>query len=208
MEQHLKLFTNHSAYNAVKNQIDTPNVVMCQSENEIHYNKVKPAVVITMTLSNDDELVWIYRDYPNYDENLNYIEIDGVRVTPNQTASIGETTAYGLRLTSGNHTVKYYLNDDTRLSNMLAGYSYGSGGGTYIADCTTNILIPETITTIDDHALNWYGDKVDINVFNLTTVGDKSFSCEIAESLTLEELSYINSCYSGVNSPFDSGPCK
>ena len=38
MNKNLKLFTNHSAYNAVKNQIDKPNVVMCQSENELHYN--------------------------------------------------------------------------------------------------------------------------------------------------------------------------
>ena len=38
MNKNIKLFTNHSAYNAVKDQIDKPNVVMCQSENEVHYN--------------------------------------------------------------------------------------------------------------------------------------------------------------------------
>ena len=40
MEQHIKLFASHRAYNTVKDQIDKPNVVMCQSEGDIHYNPV------------------------------------------------------------------------------------------------------------------------------------------------------------------------
>lgn len=38
MNKHLKLFANHTAYEAVKNNIDKPNVVMCQQENEVHFN--------------------------------------------------------------------------------------------------------------------------------------------------------------------------
>ena len=37
MEQHIKLFANHTAYNAVKDQIDTPNVILCVQENEVHF---------------------------------------------------------------------------------------------------------------------------------------------------------------------------
>lgn len=38
MNDHLKQFATHSAYNAVKDQIDTPNVVLCTQEDEVHYN--------------------------------------------------------------------------------------------------------------------------------------------------------------------------
>lgn len=38
MEQYLKQFTTHSAYDAVKNNLDKPNVVLCTQEDEIHYN--------------------------------------------------------------------------------------------------------------------------------------------------------------------------
>lgn len=38
MLKNIKLFTNHTAYEAVKNNIDKPNVVMCQQEDEVHYN--------------------------------------------------------------------------------------------------------------------------------------------------------------------------
>lgn len=40
MNKHLKLFANHTAYEAVKNNIDKPNVVMCQQESEVHYNPI------------------------------------------------------------------------------------------------------------------------------------------------------------------------
>ena len=48
MNKHLKLFANHTAYEAAKNNIDKPNVVMCQQEGDIHYNK--PAALITFQI--------------------------------------------------------------------------------------------------------------------------------------------------------------
>ncbi len=38
MLKNIKLFANHTAYEAAKNNIDKPNVVMCQQEDEVHYN--------------------------------------------------------------------------------------------------------------------------------------------------------------------------
>ena len=38
MNDHLKQFATHSAYEAVKNNLDTPNVVLCTQEDEVHYN--------------------------------------------------------------------------------------------------------------------------------------------------------------------------
>ena len=38
MEQYIKQFTNNTAYNAVKDNLDRPNVVLCTQENEMHYN--------------------------------------------------------------------------------------------------------------------------------------------------------------------------
>ena len=47
MQQYLKQFATHSAYEAVKNNLDTPNVVLCQQENEVHFNTIKE---ITFTI--------------------------------------------------------------------------------------------------------------------------------------------------------------
>ena len=38
MNDHLKQFATHSAYEAIKNNLDTPNVVLCTQEDEVHYN--------------------------------------------------------------------------------------------------------------------------------------------------------------------------
>ena len=38
MNDHLKQFATHSAYEAVKNNLDKPNVVLCTQEDEVHYN--------------------------------------------------------------------------------------------------------------------------------------------------------------------------
>ena len=38
MNDHLKQFATHSAYETAKNNIDKPNVVLCTQENEVHYN--------------------------------------------------------------------------------------------------------------------------------------------------------------------------
>lgn len=56
MNKHLKLFANHSAYEAAKNNIDKPNVVMCQSESELHYN-AKKKYTPTPGLSNEEDIV-------------------------------------------------------------------------------------------------------------------------------------------------------
>ena len=42
MNDHLKQFTNHAVYNAVKNNLDRPNVSYCVNENEVHYNPIDP----------------------------------------------------------------------------------------------------------------------------------------------------------------------
>jgi len=41
MNKHLKLFANHTAYEAAKNNIDKPNVVLCAQEDEVHYTPKK-----------------------------------------------------------------------------------------------------------------------------------------------------------------------
>ena len=47
MNDHLKQFATHSAYEAVKNNLDKPNVVLCTQENEVHFNTIKE---ITFTI--------------------------------------------------------------------------------------------------------------------------------------------------------------
>lgn len=38
MNKHLKLFVNHSAYNAAEPNLDRPNVSLCVQQDEVHYN--------------------------------------------------------------------------------------------------------------------------------------------------------------------------
>jgi hypothetical protein len=38
MEQYLKQFANHAAYQAAESSLDTPNVSYCVQEGELHYN--------------------------------------------------------------------------------------------------------------------------------------------------------------------------
>lgn len=48
MNKHLKLFANHSAYSQAESNLDKPNVVMCQQENEIHFNPDSIAPIIPL----------------------------------------------------------------------------------------------------------------------------------------------------------------
>ena len=59
MNKNIKLFTNHSAYNAVKDQIDKPNVVLCQSENEIHYNPISLATNLYWRYYETNDESWL-----------------------------------------------------------------------------------------------------------------------------------------------------
>ena len=42
MNDHLKQFANHAAYQAAESSLDTPNVSLCVSEGDVHYNPYVP----------------------------------------------------------------------------------------------------------------------------------------------------------------------
>jgi len=60
MLKNIKLFTNHTAYEAVKNNIDKPNVVMCQQEDEVHYNPIVPIPRLTKMFFRTNEGAYTY----------------------------------------------------------------------------------------------------------------------------------------------------
>lgn len=45
MNDHLKQFANHAAYQAAESSLDTPNVSLCVSEGDVHYNPIIPPYV-------------------------------------------------------------------------------------------------------------------------------------------------------------------
>ena len=127
MEQHIKLFANHSAYNAVKNQIDKPNVVMCQNEGDIHYNPYEKDVVLTFNVSDISNTYYIgYYPQIAFDK----MEVDGIE----QPLS----TSYQFSST-GEHIIKLHLIDPTSLGD--------SGGPLYGCSATT-MYLPNTITQL------------------------------------------------------------
>lgn len=173
-----------------------PNVSHCIAENDVHYNPLPPCVTLEITVPNDNTKVWFYS---TANGNINSIEVNGVKRTMTESFQALEyATFYGTKLDAGNYTVKYYLNDETYLGAM-GGYSYASGGGTYICYLTNTITVPDTVKYLADYAIsNWYdGAILNIDYFKLEEVGTNAFGCPFF-SLPQETKDYVTSvCPSG-----------
>ena len=85
MNDHLKQFATHSAYEAVKNNLDTPNVVLCTQEDEVHYNPYVdpfnghayvdlglPSGTLWATMNVGANAITDYGDYYQYGSGASY----------------------------------------------------------------------------------------------------------------------------------------
>ena len=161
MNKHLKLFANHTAYEAAKNNIDKPNVVMCQQEDEVHFN-IKPNVTST---SSATKIINAY----TMANVVSEIEIDGI-VQPNVISSYTFNT-------TGEHIVKYTLVNDTTI------------GDNAFKQCVqmTEVTIPNSVTTIGNNAFSRCSGLTLIDIPNsVTSIGEEAFSrCTGLTSVTI-----------------------
>lgn len=113
---HLKLFNNHSDYEAFVSggTMVKPNVSHCIQENEVHYNPTLNWTVRTKYYIEDISTQTIIGGYPMYCgflmdglENVEKLIVDGVEIEkPQPTESIG----YGYQFNSvGLHSVDYIM---------------------------------------------------------------------------------------------------
>ena len=139
---HLKSFENHTAYSAAKSELLTPNVSLCEQENEVHYNPiVDPRLIIRYNVTDASESTQIFYYSPyagNGTAMFDRVEIDGVDVSiPNLDTAQGR-----YQLSVGEHTIKYTLKDPTSID----GFAFAG------CDTITKVTIPDSVTSIGDGA--------------------------------------------------------
>lgn len=152
MNKHLKLFANHTAYEAVKNNIDKPNVVMCQQENEVHFSpETRLIAKFNVTTPGYTKIMASFF-------NISEIEIDGVKQN-----KIVKSYKFN---TTGEHIVKYTLTDNTI-----------TGEDTF-TECEKliSVTIPDSVTTISSGTFEDCSNLVSVNIPNgVTTIEENAF---------------------------------
>ena len=144
--KHTKKFEAHTDYVSYKNSQDylKPNVSYCGDKNELHFEKYKTGIdtriVATFNIINTLKPT----DIVGYDlrlsrymlSNIAGIEIDGVTQS--------NVTGYYTFTSSGDHTIKYTLVDNT----IIEAAAFMRCGR------MTSISLPDTVTEIKSQAFN------------------------------------------------------
>lgn len=168
MQQHLKLFANHSAYSQAESSLDKPNVVLCQQENEIYYNPniTIPKLIITYNVldsSNPTQLYLYYDEEGIIGDNMfNSIEIDDITMSISEL-DLNQGT---YQLSEGEHIVKYTLKDPTSI-----GFIYGSSSFATFEQCSsiTSVIIPEGVIAINPYSFTECTNLTSVTVPNSVT---------------------------------------
>ena len=134
MEQYIKQFTNNAAYNAVKDNLDRPNVVLCTQENEIHYNPIETNLVLTFNIEDLEYPTRIIGGYGEA-ENVSKIYVDGVEIDPEEDIINGQNYQFD---TLGTHIVKIELTDPTYIPGSMINGLYK----------LTKLYIPDSVTEL------------------------------------------------------------
>ena len=206
MGKYLKLFETHTEYEEYLGggEMILPNVSHCIDQNDVHYNKLPAFILVNFTVpeNEEDTLVWLYNN-----DGVKFIEIDNKIVTPTETDASNNLTLKGAYINSGNHTVKYYLEDETILGEILSAYKFwhvdGSAEGVDIYYIAKNVILPDTIKEIPSWTLCRLRD-CSVNVpQNLKHVGNYAFNEVYHYHFTTDELAFIFSISDG--KPFIEG---
>ena len=187
MSLYLKKFDTQTAYTAAQSSLILPNVSLITENNKVEYNPLTPTptaetrVVATFNVEYEDSEIKILNDTTN----ITSIEIDGV-----EQPSV--TTGYTFS-TTGEHTVKYTLTDQTSIANNAFQYCYG----------LTSIVIPYSVTSIGNYALQSCTSLTSCTIGNgVTSIGNYAFegcgftNIVIPSNVTnLGELTFYNCGY-------------
>ena len=165
MEEYIKLFQNHTQYEAYKNSADyiRPNVSYCEDNDDVHYNYYPPIVAVfnVTDTSSPTQLL-------SSPQNIIEMEIDGV-VQP-------EVVNRYQFDTTGEHTVKYVLDDKTTISS----------GAFNSCQALISVVIPDTVTSIGNSAFYYCRNLASVNIpDSVTSIGSSAFyRCSNLETIT------------------------
>ena len=168
MNDHLKQFANHAAYQAAESNLDKPNVSLCVSEGEVHYNPwVETRLVAIFNITNTSSATSIMNSGAT--SQFSEIEIDGVV----QPSVINEYTFD----TTGEHIIKYTLVNNTIIGNSAF----------YNCKSLTSITIPNNVTNIEDLAFAGCNKLSSVTIPNsVISIGNSVFNgCNSLTSATI-----------------------
>ena len=221
MTKYLKQFETHSAYNTYINGQDKilPNVSYCVDNDEVHFNPyTDPKLVCKYNITDISSPTELRSESePNMFKSM---EIDGVLLDSLVTNYQFSTT--------GEHTVKYELYDETKvgnneslfysittLSSVSIPNSVTSIGDSAFYNCRglTSITIGNSVTTIGFGVFSGCVGLTSINIPNsVTTIGGNAFeyctsltSITIGNNVTTIGDTVFNACYSLTSIKVDSG---
>ena len=178
--KYLKKFNTHSEYEAYVNSDEyiTPNVSLCEQEDEVHITPwVETRVVTIYNVTDISSPTKIgYKETAIH--NFSKIEIDGVELPSVVSAYTFSTT--------GEHTVKYTLANPTRIDD----YAF--------QECTslTSITIPNSVTSIYNGVFGACNGLTSITIPSSVTIlgGSAFYQCYNlikADFASIENLCYI-----------------
>ena len=162
MGKYIKLFETHADYNTYITGSDKvlPNVSYCENENEVHYNPwTDPKLVCKYNITDTSSATPLRTEYePNMFKSM---EIDGVLLDNMVTSYQFDTT--------GEHTVKYELYDETKVGNNAPLF--------YNITTLTSVSIPNSVTTISQSAFGNCSGLTSITIPNsVTSIGQAAFT--------------------------------
>ena len=198
MEKFIKLFGTHNQYESFTHSEDfvRPNVSVCQDQPKVvHYNHLIETKVVAKYNVTSTSSPTALRT--NYEQDIfKSMEIDGVMLDELVTEYTFDTT--------GVHTVKYELYDDTSLG-FHAPVFYNAN--------LIEVIIPDSVTNVGNNAFNYCTGLVKvtmgkgvINIDNLAFLSCSSLtSIDIPNSVTRIGAQAFSSCSGLVKVTIGSG---
>ena len=165
MLKYIKQFANHTAYNAVKSNLDKPNVSLCEQENEVHYNPFTPPYdgFCKLTLR-DGSIIELegsgelyYPIISNYKQNLVSIEIGTLCTSILENTFDSYEYLENVIIPDGiTDILMSTFYNCPNLTSVTIPNSVTSIGQGAFSKCTslTSITIPNSVTSIDATAFS------------------------------------------------------